>query len=301
MSKITVIIGPSGSGKSTLAHKMWKEDPLNTVIVNRDNIRNLLFGYNDLSISEHYQDKNFSKLEKEVTLYENSIITNALSKGKHIIADNTHLSKEYIYQYRLWNVPIELIWMDVDIKECINRDFLRDREVGKEIIKKQFNKFKSLKENIDLSLLLPVKTIPLSPLCPACIVVDIDGTVAYKGDRDIYDFSKVELDTPNQELISILENLSPPYHIIFCSGRGEECREETVKWICDKFIMAKSQVNLYMRKEKDYRPDWIIKEELWRKISEYFNIKYLFDDRDQVVIRARALGLQVAQVNYGFF
>lgn len=64
MSKIILTIGISGSGKSTWAHTQWKKDPLNTIIVNRDKIRELLFGYTEISVSSLYSRKDLRKLEK---------------------------------------------------------------------------------------------------------------------------------------------------------------------------------------------------------------------------------------------
>ena len=45
--------------------------------------------------------------------------------------------------------------------------------------------------------------------------------------------------------------------------------------------------------------DWVVKEEMWRDISKSYNIELIYEDRNQVVRRARALDLKVAQVKYG--
>ena len=49
------------------------------------------------------------------------------------------------------------------------------------------------------------------------------------------------------------------------------------------------------------RPDWVIKEEMWRDLATRYNIVGMFDDRLQVVRRARALGLKVFNVEYNNF
>ena len=46
------------------------------------------------------------------------------------------------------------------------------------------------------------------------------------------------------------------------------------------------------------RPDWVVKEEMWKNISKQYNIIAMYDDRLQVVRRARALGLKVFNVEY---
>ncbi len=49
------------------------------------------------------------------------------------------------------------------------------------------------------------------------------------------------------------------------------------------------------------RPDWIVKEEMWEKISKHNYIIGMYDDRLQVVRRARALSLKVFNVEYNNF
>ena len=48
--KLTITIGISGSGKSTWAHEQWSKDPKNTVLISRDKIRELLFGFDLVNI-----------------------------------------------------------------------------------------------------------------------------------------------------------------------------------------------------------------------------------------------------------
>lgn len=88
--------------------------------------------------------------------------------------------------------------------------------------------------------------------------------------------------------------------LYFCSERDEVCRKETEKWL--KFNLSKfNDYTILMRKQNDQRPDWIIKEELWRDIVKKYYIEAIIDDRNQVVRRARSLGLKVFQVEYGNF
>ncbi len=59
---------------------------------------------------------------------------------------------------------------------------------------------------------------------------------------------------------------------------------------------------LFMRSEKDYRADNIVKVELLAQIREQFGEPYLwFDDRKQVVDAIRAEGVRVLQVAPGDF
>jgi len=87
--------------------------------------------------------------------------------------------------------------------------------------------------------------------------------------------------------------------LIICTGRDQICEQETRDWL------TKHQLDdiheLHMRKEKDHRKDFIIKEEMWRDISTRWNIIAMFDDRNQVVNHARKLGFKVLQVAEGNF
>ena len=57
-----------------------------------------------------------------------------------------------------------------------------------------------------------------------------------------------------------------------------------------------------MRKEKDYRQDAIIKQEIYEnEIEGKYNIHFVLDDRDQVVAMWRKKGLTCLQVDYGDF
>jgi hypothetical protein len=56
-----------------------------------------------------------------------------------------------------------------------------------------------------------------------------------------------------------------------------------------------------MRPKGDKRPDWMVKETMWRAIAKEYYIIGMYDDRDSVVEHARRLGLRVFQVDYGDF
>lgn len=302
MSKIILTVGVSGSGKSTWAHEQWKENPLNTIIVSRDNIR-YMFGYTEETIKDYYSRPDLNKLEKQVTLYEDSIIHEGLNLNKTVIVDATHLKREYLVRYKIWNVPVEVIWFDTPIDVCIERDKNRNRTVGEDIIKKQYKQFLSLKSSLkDKEIDFSTVSFNNDLKKPPVWVFDIDGTLAHKCDRDIYDLTKVKDDFIDNNVASLFEQLYlSGEKIIICSGREETSRVETLNWIKDKLAFDFSDKDLLMRSKGDFRPDWIVKEELWREIAKNHYICGLIDDRNQVVRRARAIGLKVFQVEYGNF
>lgn len=297
--KLIVLSGISGSGKSTYAHEMWLKNPLTTSIVNRDSIRNLLFGFTEMSVKDYYSRPDLGKLEKEVTLYEDTLIHEGLNLNKTVIVDATHLSKKYLERFQFWNVPIEYKYFDITLGGAIGRDSARNRKVGAEVINKQYGSYSNLERVPDFE---PINFFN-NNLLPPCITVDIDGTIAEKGNRSPFDWKRVGEDKPISNVTALVEEvyntdavISPL--IFMVSGRDESCRLETEKWLKNHRIPYD---RLIMRKEGDSRADWVIKEEIWRILTKDFYIEYQIDDRNQVVRRARALGLKVFQVEYGNF
>jgi predicted kinase len=140
--RITILIGCSGSGKSTWAKAQWELDPLNTIIVGRDGLRELLFGSCG---SDYYETDGWHKLEEVVSKYEYIVIEQALKDGKHIIADNTHLSEKYLKRYDFWNVPLTYKTFPTTLEQAVANDRSRSRNVGEEIIRKQIERFNKLK------------------------------------------------------------------------------------------------------------------------------------------------------------
>lgn len=296
MKKLKILIGCSGAGKSFWSHEQWEKDPLNTIIVSRDNIR-YMFGYTEETIKDYYSHPDLNKLEKQITLYEDKLIETALSMGKTVIVDATHLRKEYLDRFKVFNVKTEFVVFYEDLDVLLERNKNRVRQVPENIIKKQVQQLRSLSVPMFIE---PVEFDNSPKNKGVCYIVDIDNTVAEKGDRNAFDWKRVGEDKEKPEVVqTVLDLYSANNEIIFCSGRDEVCRKETEEWLYKTFIGM--DFKLYMRPQGDMRPDWIVKEEMWREISKDYYIVSLIDDRDQVVRRARALGLTVIQVDYGSF
>lgn len=143
------------------------------------------------------------------------------------------------------------------------------------------------------------------------IVFDIDGTLADVTHRRQYVATKpknwaawnagMSRDTVHEDIRWMLMKFyrNPGVEIIICSGRGEENREVTETWLNENRIPF---TELYMRKEKDYRQDYIVKVELLAQIREDYGNPFLWiDDRQQVVDAIRAQGVRVLQVAPGDF
>jgi len=151
------------------------------------------------------------------------------------------------------------------------------------------------------------EVIPYVPdtMLPKAIIVDVDGTVALRNGRELYDWSRVGEDLPNQPVIDVIRSLwsygvlrGDPVQVIFMSGRPEECRTQTELWL-DANVGLPFQ--LHMRSDGDFRQDWIIKDELFSLVRDKYCFLSAWDDRDQMAQYWRKLGLQCFQVAEGKF
>lgn len=140
---------------------------------------------------------------------------------------------------------------------------------------------------------------------PKAVIVDIDGTVALRGDREPYDWDRVGEDLPNWPVITVIRALwdwhawmEDDLKVIVMSGRPEECRKQTELWLD---INVRLPYWLLMRGDGDFRQDWIVKDELFSEVRDRYHILSAWDDRDQMVRYWRALGLQCFQVGDGTF
>lgn len=137
---------------------------------------------------------------------------------------------------------------------------------------------------------------------PPCILVDIDGTIALRGDRSPHDHDTSMEDAPNWPIIRLVNSLDiAASELILISGRDEKYRDVTEYWLATHGIF-KHRHSLIMRPRGDNRPDEVVKEELYRRnIEPHFTVLYVFDDRNKVVAMWRRLGLTCLQVADGNF
>jgi hypothetical protein len=142
------------------------------------------------------------------------------------------------------------------------------------------------------------------------IIVDLDGTLAHHDDRDIFDSSRVDEDTLDPAVYLLVTNYSMgvqepgtgehiAYMILIVTGRWETCREETAQWLNHWSIQYEQ---LYMRRDGDYRPDYVIKREIYETaIKGNYRVDLVLEDRDQCVKMWREQGLTCFQVAEGNF
>jgi hypothetical protein len=137
-------------------------------------------------------------------------------------------------------------------------------------------------------------------------IVDIDGTLALRGDRGPFDWRRVGEDAPNGPVIEVVRALSARSRIVYMSGRMEECREQTLGWlhrhVCQSPLTC-FHGPLFMRADGDCRPDNVVKRELYETfIAGEYDVAGVLDDRDKVVRMWREeLKLTCLQVAPGNF
>jgi len=307
--KIIAMVGISGSGKSTISREKYLQDPEGSVIINRDKLREMLFGYIEENVHMHYKTEGTAKREKLVSKYQQTTVYEALSAGKTVILDETHLERKYLENLKYWNVPVEIYIIPADFNEAVRRDSNRNRKVGKDVIAAQYSKYKSLTKSlaenpIDFTPVDLSQGIIYDQEKPPCIIFDIDGTIALKGDRSPFDWHKVDRDEAELNtmfMLAMVQDMSRRYgklKLIICTGRDEESRPKTMKWLEDNGIQHDA---IYFRKRGSYEPDWKVKQVMWENIMKDNYIVGMFDDRLQVVRRARALGFKVFNVEYNNF
>lgn len=160
------------------------------------------------------------------------------------------------------------------------------------------------------------------------IICDLDGTLCdithrlihvkpkTKKDWDAF-FDGILDDVINEPVLRVLQEMtlgncgcsygSNHREIIFCSGRPERCRADTVEWLHraeeDLFDPDPELENykLYMRKDGDYRSDDVVKEEILNEHIPKDRVLFVLDDRQQVVDMWRRNGLTCFQVAEGDF
>ena len=292
MSKILVLQGPPAAGKTSYAREFIK-GKTDWVIVNRDSLRE---GRGDYWIPS--QEDYISDLEE-------FSIKAAIKRGYNVIIDATNLNPKTIDKWnklaKETNSSTEFKKFYIPFKEALERDKNRERSVGEKVLRRFYQQYypeQYMRETAEFDsryIREQDKTLP------KCIIVDLDGTLSIHQGRNAFDYSKLLSDKPNHPLVDLLRILSGSVDIIFFSGREgtEQCRQDTAKWLNDNVGIP---YQLYMRKEKDYRGDEIIKEELFKEnIENNYYCVAVFDDRNRVIKKWREMGLLACQVYEGDF
>lgn len=274
MKKVYILKGLPASGKSTWAKNMVKKNPGCYKRINKDDLRAMLDG------GRWSRDN-----EKMILHIRDMIILESLKSGKHVIVDDTNLHKKHqdrIESLVKGQASVEVVEFDVSVDECIERDLKRSNSVGEKVIRDMYEQY--IKKD---NLIMQDDTLPKA------YIFDIDGTLAIKGERSPYDWSRVGEDLLNIPVYKCLQSLEYTYHIIICTGRDGICEKETKQWLHNNNIHFD---DFYMRPEGNNEKDYVIKERMLEEIVKKYYVVGVFDDRKQVVDMWRSKGLTCFQV-----
>lgn len=223
MLTITACIGLPGSGKTTYSLEEVAKNPYWLIRVNKDDLRAMC------------NNGVYSKVNEHLILeIRDTIITEALMAGNHVIVDDTNLNPIHIIRFKeiaktLAHKNVQVVvkdFRDVPIDVCIARDAAREKPVGEIVIRKMAQDF--MRHHTPENEI----TIDNNKRNPFIVLVDIDGTVACKWDRSPFDYSKVMEDTPYEDVITLLEAINTSwFNIGFVTGRDESCRNDTTQWL----------------------------------------------------------------------
>ena len=316
-SKIKILVGCSASGKSTFARQLVEQDS-SYKVVNRDKLREMLFGYNESNVSEYYSTKELSKNEKLITTFQTTTMRQLLAQGFNIIVDNTNLDKKFLQQlldeFPQCEFEYEFIGCDLSVEELIERDSKRTRQVGKDVIKRQYQQLQVLISNFEQMGGLPYPSFEIVQYNadltkPSVIICDLDGTLAdYSETRPAYGFEPelIRQDKVIYPVQHIVNNcgLFSVGKIIFLSGRTDNYFDETLNWLYNNLdimgydFVRNYDIELYMRKSNDFRKDNIVKYEIFDEhIRDNYNVLFAIDDRNSITSLWNSMGIFVLNVN----
>lgn len=309
VQKLTVYVyqGLPASGKDTHFKKMREQNPNRDIKrINKDMLRAM------------FDDSAFShQREKEVLRARDLLLTDFLHKGYDVAITDTNLhpkhltrisqivaefnseNREYIAVIDTESVDLR----DVPLLTCIKRDSEREKPVGKKVIHDMYYKF----IHDEVGHMEKVMS-NRNPDLPSCIVCDVDGTLALRGDRSPYDYWKAGGDTLNRPIASLLsylqkgiDTIAPISTFIFTGRKNLQSSEtgDSVKAITQSWL-SHHNINfddLYIRDADDDRPDYVVKEEIYEKnLRGKYNVLFWIDDRKQVIDKIREIGITVLDI-----
>lgn len=278
MIQVIVLRGLPASGKSTWAREQLARHPGRYKRVNKDDLRAMLDAGRHSKVNERFVER-----------LRDEIVLRAIDAGFHVLVDDTNLAprhERHLRELVRGQAEVVVKTFDITVEEAIKRDLARPVSVGERVIRRMW------RDHIAPEVAERVESIEG---LPEAIIVDLDGTLAVIDHRNPYDAGRCEEDGLNP----VVAGIAAAHELVLCSGRMETFRAETERWLAAHGIAYEA---LFMRADGDLRKDSVVKRELFDKhIRGHWNIRFVLDDRNQVVDMWRSLGLVCLQVAEGDF
>ncbi len=169
---------------------------------------------------------------------------------------------------------------------------LNHLKIDEELLRK-IEKEKKKRDKLEFQNIEKKERPPVKFNLPNAIIVDIDGTLAIRGERGIYEFEKCEVDTVCQEVKQLLEiyKKQMDVKILVMTGREAIHRGSTERWLLTNTIPYDT---LYMRSAWDGNKGHIIKKQLYETfIKDKFNVFFVLEDDKYSIQMWKAEGLYV--------
>lgn len=297
MGKLILTRGVPASGKTTFAKRWVAEAPENRARVNRDDLRAMMFDTDGkLTFAQ----------EKAVSAAQQAAVKR-LIHAHDVIVDDTNLTAKFVKMWYGLVPDIEFIDFPIDYHEAVRRDFLRGqsggRSVGEEVIKSFFDRFVKGDNSLPPVPVNESKLVDPAPYRPGpirAVSFDLDGTLAHMNGRSPFDPTLYHTDIVDEHVREALWNYQDMgYEVIILTARDDTHRQAVDDWLYANGIQPDL---VLMRKGGDTRNDAIVKSEIVDEhISDVYDIRMHYDDRNRVVDALRDKGIKVAQVNPGDF
>lgn len=282
--KMIMMRGLPASGKSTHAREVMKESG-NFVRLNKDDLRKMLH------IGKWTGDK------EEITKgLEMEMAEWLLTEGENVIIDDTNLFGRDELKWsdlaKKYGANFSVVDCHTDVKECLQRDFLRNEQVGANVIWRmalRSGRYQCKSHK-------------------GYVLVDIDGTLAdishrkhhVEGEVKDWDafFSEMLDDELREDVVDLVrKSKNDHYDLFLVSGRPNTYRELTLRWLKEKKVDEYFS-GLIMREEFDKRPDTETKRDILNLFGAH-NIAYVIDDRPSVIRMWKENGVEVIDVGTG--
>lgn len=161
--QVLILIGPPGAGKSTRAAELVQQNS-EAVIVNRDKLREMLFGYTEATMIQYYQKPELLTIREEtVSFVQHVLVQTLLLDHRQVIIDDTNCRESTLFSWllRLETYSRRLVFIDTPLQDCLLRNGLRNRMVPESVIHRMYEAFLKIKDAGFQEFYLPNEQVKL--------------------------------------------------------------------------------------------------------------------------------------------